>query len=129
MKNNKEYFANRRNTPHLGLNRFLIGFAYTSMALNLFIVFIYSRYVINWENSAIILSLSILMLVLVPIMTKDPRRGNVDLLAVFGDYIMLTLITIAIIIFGKIYWIVGIYLIEMLIVLIAIMQHVKKTKY
>lgn len=128
MKKQKDFYANKNNTPNLDLYTTLIGFAYGSMAFNFFLAFAYTEFIVKWEYSQMCLILSIIMLVLIPLTMKDPRKEDRGFFAVLCDYTMCTVLTFAIIVFGDIYWMVAVYIIEMIIVIIIITYYFKQRK-
>lgn len=128
MKKQKDFYANKNNTPNLDLYTTLIGFAYGSMAFNFFLAFAYTEFIVKWEYSQMCLILSIIMLVVIPLTTKDPRKEDRGLFAVLCDYIMCTVLTFAIIVFGDIYWMLAVYAIEMIIATTVIVGYIKQKK-
>ncbi len=128
LKKQKEFYANKRNTPNLDLYTSLIGLAYGSMAFNCFLTFVYAEVILKWEYSQMCLILCIIMLVLIPLTMKDPRREDRGFFAVLCDYIMCTVLTIAITIFADIYWMFGVYTIEMIIASVVIVHHIRNKK-
>lgn len=128
MKKEYNFYANKRNTPNLDLYTVLIGFAYGSMAFNCFITFIYAKFIIQWEYSHMCLVLSIILLILIPLTMKDPRKEDRGLFAVLCDYIMCTVLTFAIIVVGDIYWMFWLYIVEMFIASVISVHYIKNKK-
>lgn len=128
MKQGYESEATKRNIPNLELYTKLIGIWYFSTGLNFLLVFLYGKYVLNFEFDILfaILMLSILMFILTPICMTDSRKADRDLPAVIGGGLFHGICTIGSIYVVRFWWLLAAYGIELLVVIMVIIQNFKR---
>ena len=90
--------------------------------------FFYWKYVLNYEFANLVLILSIIMFLLVPIAITDPKKESRDLLATVSYGILHTVCTLASIIISRCWYLVGIYILELFVVLIILLKSIRRKK-
>ena len=83
MKRRYDYYASKRNIPHLVLYSVLIGTMYVCTAINSAVFYL------TVEKSWKILSLAVILLLITPIVVTDNRRDARNIVAVICSVFLL----------------------------------------
>lgn len=81
MKINYKLWANKKTIKNLDLYTKLAGLFFFSLGLNFVGVFLYWKFIVQYEFSGLVLLLSILMFMLTPVVMLDPKKENRNLVA------------------------------------------------
>lgn len=126
MSKKYDFWANKKTIPNLKLYTILTGVWFGTLGINFLIVFFYWKYVLNYEFANLVLILSIIMFLLVPIAITDPKKESRDLLATVSYGILHTVCTLASIIISRCWYLVGIYILELFVVLIILLKSIRR---
>lgn len=96
MKKEYNFFVSG-NMPNLKLFTRLIGLCFGTLGLNFLLAFLYGKFAVDFEHSAVLLLLSVIMFVLTPIAVTDEKRANRGLFAVICDEVIRGICTISLI--------------------------------
>ena len=122
MKKNYEFWANKKTIKNLDLYTKLAGLFFFSLGLNFFLVFVYWKFIVQYEFAGLVLILSILMLMLTPIVMLDPKKGSRNLVATFSYGIFHGICTITSMLVTQ-FWLLGIiYVFEVLIAILLLLK-------
>jgi len=122
MKKNYEFWANKKTIKNLNLYTKLAGLFFFSLGLNFFLVFVYWKFIVQYEFAGLVLILSILMLMLTPIVMLDPKKGNRNLVATVSYGIFHGICTITSMLVTQ-FWLLGIiYVFEVLIAILLLLK-------
>ena len=122
MKKNYEFWANKKTIKNLDLYTKLAGLFFFSLALNFFLVFVYWKFIVQYEFAGLVLILSILMLMLTPIVMLDPKKGSRNLVATVSYGIFHGICTITSMLVTQ-FWLLGIiYVFEVLIAILLLLK-------
>lgn len=125
MKTNYEFWANKKTIKNLELYTKLSGLFFFSLGLNFFLVFVYWKFIIQYEFAGLVLILSILMLMLTPIVMMDPKKGNRNLVATVSYGIFHGICTIISMLVTQ-FWLLGIaYVFELLVAIFLLFRNKK----
>ena len=125
MKTNYEFWANKKTIKNLDLYTKLSGLFFFSLGLNFFLVFVYWKFIIQYEFAGLVLILSILMLMLTPIVMMDPKKGNRNLVATVSYGIFHGICTIISMLVTQ-FWLLGIaYVFELLVAIFLLFRNKK----
>lgn len=122
MKKNYEFWANKKTIKNLDLYTKLAGLFFFSLGLNFFLVFVYWKFIVQYEFAGLVLILSILMLMLTPIVMLDPKKGNRNLVATVSYGILHGICTIASMLVTQFWLLDIIYVFEVLIVILLLLK-------
>lgn len=125
MKKKYEFWASEKNISKLKLYTKLIGIFFGSLGVNFLLVFFYWKFILQYANSVLILLLSITMFVLAPITMKDPKKSSRDLVAVVSYGVLHGICTIGSVIVTRFGLLLIVYVIEILIVVLLLIQNFK----
>lgn len=128
MKKEYDFWANKRNIPHLELYTKLIGIFWGLLGVNLLMIFFYWKYILQYEKSGLILILSIVMFVLVPMAMTDSKKTNRDLVAVVSTGAAHGIFTIGGVMVTHFWLLLIIYGIEILLVILVVIQNFRINK-
>lgn len=128
MSKKYDFWANKKTIPNLKLYTILTGVWFGTLGINFLIVFFCWKYVLNYEFANLVLILSIIMFLLVPIAITDPKKESRDLLATVSYGILHTVCTLASIIISRCWYLVGIYILELFVVLIILLKSIRRKK-
>lgn len=122
MKKNYEFWANKKTIKNLDLYTKLAGLFFFSLGLNFFLVFVYWKFIVQYEFAGLVLILSILMLMLTPIVMLDPKKGSRNLVATVSYGIFHGICTITSMLVTQ-FWLLGIiYVFEVLIAILLLLK-------
>ena len=122
MKKNYEFWANKKTIKNLDLYTKLAGLFFFSLALNFFLVFVYWKFIVQYEFAGLVLILSILMLMLTPIVMLDPKKGSRNLVATVSYGIFHGICTITSMLVTQ-FWLLGvIYVFEVLVSILFLLK-------
>lgn len=123
MRMNYEFWANKKTIKNLDLYTKLAGLFFFSLGLNFFLVFVYWKFIVQYEFAGLVLVLSILMLMLTPIVMLDPKKGNRNLVATVSYGIFHGICTIISILVTRL-WLLGIvYTFELFVVIFLLFKN------
>ena len=123
MKKDYEFWANKKTIKNLELYTKLTGLFFFSLGLNFFLVFVYWKFIVQYEFAGLVLILSILMLMLTPIVMTDHSKENRDLVATVSYGIVHGGCTITSMLVTQ-FWLLGIiYVFEVLIAILLLLNH------
>lgn len=124
-----DYYVNKRNTRHLTLYTWLIGLFQLFLGINLFILFLHSKIVLQHNEMALCwLGLSILMFILIPLRVTDQRRQERDLLATVLDGILHSACTLFFVYLFSFWILFIIYVIEMLLIVGVMVKYFREQR-
>lgn len=122
MRKNYEFWANKKTIKNLDLYTKLAGLFFFSLGLNFFLVFVYWKFIVQYEFAGLVLILSILMLMLTPIVMLDPKKGSRNLVATVSYGIFHGICTITSMLVTQ-FWLLGIiYVFEVLIAILLLLK-------
>lgn len=122
MKKNYEFWANKKTIKNLDLYTKLAGIFFFSLGLNFFLVFVYWKFIVQYEFAGLVLILSVLMLMLTPIVMLDPKKGNRNLVATVSYGIFHGICTITSMLVTQ-FWLLGIiYVFEVLVAILLLLK-------
>ena len=123
MKKEYNFFVSG-NLPNLKLFTQLIGLCFGTLGLNFLLAYLYGRFAADFEYSAVLLLLSVIMFVLTPIVITDEKRANRGLFAVICGEVMRAVCTISLIVMLNFKALIIVYSAELLIDLfLVIINH------
>ena len=128
MKKEYDFWSNKRNIPHLELYTKLIGIFWGLLGVNFLMIFFYWKFILQYENSGLILVLSIVMFALVPMAMTDSKKTNRDLVAVVAASVAHGIFTIGSVLVTHFWLLLIIYGIEILLVILVVVQNFRINK-
>ena len=126
MKKDYDFFVSRRNTPNLKLYTRLIGLFYAFSGLNAILCVICQRVDEKLVFSVVIIG--IMLFLMVPTATKDPRRKSRNFGAVIATGLVHLEITIFLIIAFQFMLLAVIYVVEWVICIACIIYFRRNPK-
>ena len=127
MKKKYNFFVSN-NMPDLELYTQLIGLCFGTLGLNFLLAYLYGKFAVEFEHSAVLLLLSVLMFVLTPIVVTDEKKANRGLLAVICGEVMRAVITISLIAMMKFKTLITVFSVEILIDLFLVIRNIRSHK-
>ena len=129
-KNLNEFWANENTIKDLKLYTKLIGFCYISLGFNIFLLYLYCKYSLQYEYSGVVLMLSIVFFWKAPTAMTDPKKENRDLLSTILGGIFHGFITVSGILIARFYLLFIVYGVEVLVVILLLIRNNRyKTRY
>lgn len=128
MKKEYDFWANKRNIPHLELYTKLIGIFWGLLGVNFLMIFFYWKFILQYENSGLILVISIVMFALVPMAMTDSKKANRDLVAVVATGVAHGIFTIGSVLVTHFWLLLIIYGIEILLVILVVVRNFRINK-
>lgn len=122
MKKKYNFFVSG-NMPNIKLFTQLIGLCFGTLGLNFLLAYLYGKFAVDFEYSAVLLVLSVIMFVLAPIAVTDEKRANRGLLAVIGCEVMRAVCTISLIVMLNFKALIIVYSVEILIDLFLVIRN------
>lgn len=122
MKKEYNFFVSG-NMPNLKLFTQLIGLCFGTLGLNFLLAYLYGRFAVDFEYSAMLPVLSVIMFVLTPIVVTDEKRANRGLFAVICGEVMRAVCTISLIVMLNFKALIIVYSVELLIDLFLVVRN------
>lgn len=117
--------ANYRTIHYLDLYTKLLGMFWGSLGANFFLVFLYWKFVLQYENSFMVLVLSVIMFAKTHTVVTDPRKGHRDLTAVISSGVCHGICTIGSAWLLHFWLLLVVYVIEILIAILLVVKFFK----
>ena len=118
----------RIQEPNLDLYTKLAGLFFFSLGLNFFLVFVYWKFISPCEYARLVLILSVLMLMLTPIVMKDSKKENRNLVAIVSYGIVHDAYTIISILVTRFWLLSVVYVFELLVVILLLIKNKRRHK-
>lgn len=125
MKKEYDFWANKRNIPHLELYTKLIGMFLGLLGVNFLLIYFYWKFILQYENAGLILVLSIIMFALVPTAMTDPQKANRDFVSVVSHGVLHGICTIGSVMVIHFWLLLIIYGFEILLVILLVVRYFK----
>ena len=122
MKKEYNFFVSG-NLPNLKLFTQIIGLCFGTLGLNFLLAYLYGRFAADFEYSAVLLLLSVIMFVLTPIVVTDEKRANRGVFAVICGEVMRAICTISLIVVLNFKALIIVYSVEILIDLFLVIRN------
>lgn len=129
MKKKYDDHADYRTIHYLDLYTRLLGMFWGSLGVNFLLSFFYWKFVVQYDDSFMVLGLSIIMFILTPLKMTDSRKGERDLTAVIIAGVVHGIFTIGGAWLMHFWLLLVIYAIEILIVILLIVKFFKGRSY
>lgn len=125
MKKKYDDHADYRTIHYLDLYTKLLGMFWGSLGVNFFLVFLYWKFVLQYQHPYVMLVPSIIMFAQAHTAMTDPIKGNRDLTAVIMDGVFHAMCTIGSVWLLHFWLLLVVYVIEILIVILLIVKFFK----
>ena len=127
MKKKYNFFVSG-NMPNLKLFTQLIGLCFETLGLNFLLAYLYGKFAADFECSAVLPVLSLIMFALTPIVVTDEKGANRGLFAVICGEVMRAVCTISLIAVMNFKALIAVYSVELLIDLFLVIGNSKTHK-
>lgn len=128
MKNEYDFWVNKRNTPHLVLYTKLLGVLGRCLAINFFVSSIYALYIEQKKYAIGFVVLGVLIYSRIGTKLNDPRREERGLISVIMEAIMFTICTLGIVYSLEFFKLMFVYVFEIICVTNCILKYFKQNK-